>query len=59
MKKPYISLTEKSNVVNSEYKKDIPDLVVLELEKPFELSKSVAPACLPTKKIAPESECYR
>jgi len=34
------------------------DLVVLEFEKPFNLSSSVAPACLPTKEIAPGSDCY-
>jgi hypothetical protein len=35
-----------------------PDIVMMLLDKPFEISKSVAPACLPNKPITPESICY-
>ena len=35
-----------------------PDIVMMLLDKPFEISKSVAPACLPNKPIVLESNCY-
>ena len=35
-----------------------PDIVMMLLDKPFEMSKSVTPACLPNKPINLESICY-
>ena len=35
-----------------------PDIVMMLLDKPFEISKLVAPACLPNKPINLESICY-
>ena len=35
-----------------------PDIVVLELERPFDITDHIKPACLPTKPIVPRSRCY-
>ena len=51
MKKPIASLTEENPPNESDLIDllQISDFVLLELQKPFDLTKSVAPACLPTK----------
>ena len=35
-----------------------PDIVVIKLEKSFDLSEYVEPVCLPSKKLEPESLCF-
>ena len=35
-----------------------PDVVIIELEQPFKITKYVKPACLPEADIAPNTKCY-
>ena len=35
-----------------------PDIVVIELKLPFDITDHIKPACLPTKPIVPGSRCY-
>ena len=35
-----------------------PDIVVIELERPFQITDRVKPACLPAKPVVPGSRCY-
>ena len=35
-----------------------PDIVILKLERPFDLTENVKPACLPTKPFEPDTICF-